>query len=463
MTKYRIEKDSIGTIKVSKEKIWGAQTQRSLENFEIGNEKIPLELIRAFAVQKKASAISNVAIGKLEKIIGEKIIDACDKIINGELDNEFPLSVWQTGSGTQTNMNLNEVIANYSNKSLGEELGKYKRIHPNDHCNMGQSSNDSFPTAMHISIVLETNKNLLKKIDYFIQNLQKKEKEFRNIIKVGRTHLQDATPISVGQEFGTYVSQIKNAQKRIKDSLKELMELAQGGTAVGTGLNTSKKFISGFIKAVQMITGLPFRESQNKFESLSSHEPILNFSGALNTLIVACYKICNDIRFLGSGPRSGIGELVLPSNEPGSSIMPGKTNPTQCESMAQVCIYLLGLQSSISIACSQGHFQLNANKTFLIFATLKTIALLSDSIRSFTNNCLKNIKANKKRIDYNLDNSLMLVTALNPRLGYDKSAEIAKKAFKDGITLKQSAVKLGYLTEKEFDLIIDPKKMTKIS
>ena len=360
-------------------------------------------------------------------------------------------------------MNLNEVIANYSNKSLGEELGKYKRIHPNDHCNMGQSSNDSFPTAMHISIVLETNKNLLKKIDYFIQNLQKKEKEFKNIIKVGRTHLQDATPISVGQEFGTYVSQIKNAQKRIKDSLKELMELAQGGTAVGTGLNTSKKFISGFIKAVQMITGLPFRESQNKFESLSSHEPILNFSGALNTLIVACYKICNDIRFLGSGPRSGIGELVLPSNEPGSSIMPGKTNPTQCESMAQVCIYLLGLQSSISIACSQGHFQLNANKTFLIFATLKTIALLSDSIRSFTNNCLKNIKANKKRIDYNLDNSLMLVTALNPRLGYDKSAEIAKKAFKDGITLKQSAVKLGYLTEKEFDLIIDPKKMTKIS
>ena len=295
---------------------------------------------------------------------------------------------------------------------------------------MGQSSNDSFPTAMHISVVLETNNKLIKSIDYFVRILEKKKKEFSRIIKVGRTHLQDATPISVGQEFGAFVSQIKKAKKRIVQSLIEIMELAQGGTAVGTGLNSSKKFISGFIKAIQMITGYPFKESSNKFELLSSHESLLNFTGSLNTLTTACYKICNDIRFLGSGPRSGIGELNLPSNEPGSSIMPGKVNPTQCESMAQVCIYLLGLQSSISIACSQGHFQLNANKTFLIFATLKTITLLSDSIKSFTKNCLTGIKVNEEKVNENLRNSLMLVTALNPKIGYDKSAEIAKKHLK---------------------------------
>ncbi len=463
MTKYRNEKDSIGIIKVPYDRLWGAQTQRSLGNFEIGDEKLPLEFIKAFAIQKKASAISNIAIGNLEKNIGDKIIEACDKIINGDLDDEFPLSVWQTGSGTQTNMNLNEVIANYSNKQLGESVGEYKKVHPNDHCNMGQSSNDSFPTAMHISVVLETNNKLIKSIDYFVRILEKKEKEFSRIIKVGRTHLQDATPISVGQEFGAFVSQIKKAKKRIVQSLIEIMELAQGGTAVGTGLNSSKKFISGFIKAIQMITGYPFKESSNKFELLSSHESLLNFTGSLNTLTTACYKICNDIRFLGSGPRSGIGELNLPSNEPGSSIMPGKVNPTQCESMAQVCIYLLGLQSSISIACSQGHFQLNANKTFLIFATLKTITLLSDSIKSFTKNCLTGIKVNEEKVNENLRNSLMLVTALNPKIGYDKSAEIAKKAFKEGITLKESALELGYLNEKDFDSIINPMKMTKIT
>ena len=324
MNKFRNEKDSIGKVKVPKDKLWGAQTQRSLENFCIGEEKIPKALISAFAIQKKAAAISNIATGKLEKDLGEKIIDACDKIIGNKLDDEFPLSVWQTGSGTQTNMNLNEVIANHANEALGSKLGEYENIHPNDHCNMGQSSNDSFPTAMHIAIVIEVNENLLKSINLLLKELEKKRKKYSDLIKVGRTHLQDATPLSVGQEFSSFIKQIENAKKRIENSLKEILFLAQGGTAVGTGLNTSKQFISGFIKAVQMITGYPFKESENKFESLSSHEPILNLSGSLNTLTTACYKICNDIRLLGSGPRSGLGELILPPNEPGSSIMPGR-------------------------------------------------------------------------------------------------------------------------------------------
>ena len=459
MTKFRYEKDSIGKVKVPNEKLWGAQTQRSLENFCIGEEKIPKVLIKAFAIQKKAAAISNIATGKLVKDLGEKIIDACDKIIGNKLDGEFPLSVWQTGSGTQTNMNLNEVIANLANKALGLKLGEYGKVHPNDHCNMGQSSNDSFPTAMHIAIVIETNENLLKNIDLLLKELEKKKKKYSDLIKVGRTHLQDATPLSVGQEFSSFIKQIENAKKRIENSLEEILFLAQGGTAVGTGLNTSSEFISGFIKAVQMITGYSFKESENKFESLSSHEPILHLSGSLNTLTTACYKICNDIRLLGSGPRSGIGELILPSNEPGSSIMPGKVNPTQCESMAQVCIYLMGLHFSTSIACSQGHFQLNANKTLIIFTILKTIELLSDSIKSFVKKCIIGLEVNKKNIDNNLENSLMLVTALNPKIGYDKSAEIAKLAYKQDTSLKEAAIKLGYLSEKEFDELIKPKEM----
>ena len=461
--KLRKEFDSIGSINVPNDKYWGASTQRSKKYFDIGEFLVRPVLIKSIAIIKKAAAKVHSKEKQITSNISKAIIKASDEVISGKLDEHFPLKVWQTGSGTQTNMNVNEVVANRAIEILGGRKGTKKPVHPNDHVNKSQSTNDVFPTAMHIAIALETRSKLLPSLELLNKELKKKVSQFKNIIKIGRTHLQDATPISVGQEFGTYVSQVKSAKKRIKDSLKELMILAQGGTAVGTGLNTSKEFISGFIKAVQMITGLPFKESHNKFESISSHEPILNFSGALNTLIVACYKICNDIRFLGSGPRSGIGELILPSNEPGSSIMPGKINPTQCESMSQVCIYLLGLQSSISIACSQGHFQLNANKTFLIFATLKTITLLSGSIKSFTNNCLKNIKVNKKKIDHNLENSLMLVTALNPKLGYDKSAEIAKKAFKDDITLKQSAIELGYLSEDEFDLIIDPKQMTKMS
>ncbi len=459
MTKFRYEKDSLGKVKVPEEKLWGAQTQRSLENFNIGEEKIPIPLINAFAIQKKAAAISNIATGQLEKELGEKIIDACDNIINKKLIDEFPLSVWQTGSGTQTNMNLNEVIANHANKALGSNLGEYQKVHPNDHCNMGQSSNDSFPTAMHIAIVVETNEKLFKNINLLIKELKVKRKKFSEVIKIGRTHLQDATPISIGQEFSSFINQIENARKRIETNLSEILYLAQGGTAVGTGLNTSKDFISGFIKAVQMITGYPFKESENKFESLSSHEPILNFSGSLNTLVTACYKISNDIRLLGSGPRSGLGELILPSNEPGSSIMPGKVNPTQCESMAQVCIYLMGLHFSTSIACSQGHFQLNANKTLITFTILKTINLLSDSIQSFVKKCLIGIEINKKRIQNNLENSLMLVTALNPKIGYDKSAEIAKLAYKEDTSLKEAAIKLGYLNEKEFEDLVNPKKM----
>ncbi|MEE2695203.1 MAG: class II fumarate hydratase [Pseudomonadota bacterium] len=461
MTKFREEEDSIGKIKVPSDKLWGAQTQRSLENFPIGKDKMPHELIKAFAIQKKASAISNIAIEKLSSDLGEKIIDVCDELISGNLYEHFPLSVWQTGSGTQTNMNLNEVIANKANQSLGKELGSYEPIHPNDHCNMGQSSNDSFPTAMHIAIVIQSHEKLIPSIEKLINTLERKKNEFKEVIKIGRTHLQDATPLSINQEFGGFSSQIKSSLSRIKISLEEIYHLAQGGTAVGTGLNSSKKFISGFIQAVQMITGYPLKESEDKFEALSSHEPILNFSGAVNTLVVACYKIANDLRLLGSGPRCGIGEITLPSNEPGSSIMPGKVNPTQCEALSQVCLHLMGLHFSLSIASSQGHFQLNANKTVILFSTLRIIQLLSDAINSFVKRCLDGLKINKEKIEENLENSLMLVTALNPKIGYSKSAEIAKKAHAEGISLKKAAVKLKYLKADEFEEIVNPKKMTK--
>ena len=456
---FRIEKDSIGEIKVPREKYWGAQTQRSLENFKIGLDKIPSEFIQAFAIQKKAAAISNIALNRLESKLGNKIIQVCDQIISGKLLDQFPLSVWQTGSGTQTNMNLNEVIANKANESLGKSLGNYDPIHPNDHCNLGQSSNDSFPTVMHISIVLETKKNLLPSIEKLSRTLKKKVNHFEKIIKIGRTHMQDATPLTLGQEFNAYLGQIENAKKRISESINSLLYLAQGGTAVGTGLNSSNKFAAGFVKATQMITEMPFKESKNKFEQLSSHEAIIHFSGSLNTLVIACYKIANDIRLLASGPRCGIGEISLPANEPGSSIMPGKINPTQCEAMTQVCLYVMGLNSSNSVAGTQGHFQLNAYKTLIIFNTLTSIRLMSDVMESFSTKCLEGIIANKSVIDKNLKNSLMLVTALNPKIGYTKASEVAKKAYKENITLKEAVVKLGYLNEKEFDLIVDVKKM----
>ncbi len=459
--KYRTEKDSLGEVKVPADKYWGAQTQRSLQNFKIGNDLIPLEIIYAFAIQKKAAAISNITLNKLDKKIGKTILDVCDEIISGKLNDHFPLSVWQTGSGTQTNMNLNEVIANRANELLkgNEKRSSVKFVHPNDHCNLGQSSNDSFPTVVHIAIVQETYKKLIPALKIFKEVLEKKEIEFKDIIKIGRTHLQDATPISLGQEFSAFKSQIRNSILRVENSLKEIFFLAQGGTAVGTGLNSSNDFSKAFIKAIQVITNKPFKKSINQFESLSSHDSIVYFSGALNSTITACYKISNDIRLLASGPRCGIGELELPANEPGSSIMPGKVNPTQCEAMAQVCIYLLGNHFSISMAGSQGHMQLNANKTVIAYSIIQSINLLSDSINSFVKNCIKGIKPNKKRINENLENSLMLVTALNPIIGYDKSAEIAKKAFKENITLKESAKRLGYVKENEFSKFVDPKKM----
>ena len=460
LEKYRDEKDSLGSVKVPRDKYWGAQTQRSLENFKIGTEIIPIELIHAFAIQKKAAAISNLAIEKLDNDLGEKIIEVCDEILDDKLNDHFPLSVWQTGSGTQTNMNVNEVISNRGNELLS--LKSKKIIHPNDHCNLGQSSNDSFPTAMNISIILELKKRLIPEIKNFIDNLSDKEAEFSEIPKIGRTHLQDAVPLTLGQEFGAFNEQIKNGLSRLELTMKELYFLAQGATAVGSGLNCSKSFIKGFIKAIEFITNLPFKTSNNKFEAISSHDPILSLSGSINTLVTSCYKISNDIRFLSSGPRSGIGEIILPSNEPGSSIMPGKVNPTQCEALCQVCIHLMGNHSSLTFANSQGHFQLNANKTFVIYNILQTIRLLSDAISSFTSKCLNGIKPNLNRIKKNLNNSLMLVTALNPSLGYDKSAEIAKKAFEENISLRESAEKLGFISKEEFDKIVDPIKMTKI-
>ena len=461
MSNYRIEIDSLGEVEVPSDKLWGAQTQRSLKNFPIGNDKIPDSLIKAFAIQKKAAAISNIAIGKLQDDLGEKIIEVCDELIQGKLFENFPLSVWQTGSGTQTNMNLNEVIANKANKLLGKELGSYNPIHPNDHCNLGQSSNDSFPTAMHVAVIVECNEKLMPKIQVLLNILEKKRKQFHDIVKIGRTHMQDATPMTLSQELSAFSRQISNSYDRIKSSLDEVYYVAQGGTAVGTGLNSSKKFISGFIEALKMITGYPFKESPNKFEALSSHEPLLQLSGSINTLVAACYKLANDLRLLASGPRCGIGEVILPSNEPGSSIMPGKVNPTQCEAMSQVCLHLMGIHFSISMACSQGHFQLNVNKTMIIFSMLRTIELLSDTIDSFVKRCLEGLDVNRKKVRENLENSLMLVTALNPKIGYEKSAKIAKKAFSEGISLRQAAIKLKYLKSNEFDEIVVPSKMTK--
>ena len=461
--KFREEQDSIGKIDVPIDKYWGAQTQRSLMNFQIGSDLMPKEIIKAFAIQKKSAAISNLALNKIEEKIGNTILEVCDEIIEGKLFDHFPLSVWQTGSGTQTNMNLNEVLANRGNEILGKKIGKNQLIHPNDHCNLGQSSNDSFPTAMHIAIVIETNEKLLPVVNKFEKTLQKKENEYSNIVKIGRTHLQDAVPLTLGQELSSFKEQIRKCKTRINLAIKEILSISQGATAVGTGLNTSDKFVMGFVRALQEITSYPFQSAENKFESISSHESIVNFSGAICSLTTTCYKIANDIRLLASGPRCGISELILPANEPGSSIMPGKVNPTQSEALIQVCIYLLGYNNSLSFAASQGHFQLNANKTLMAHIIIRSINLISDAIDSFEKNCLSGIRPNLKIIDENLKKSLMLVTALNPKLGYDKSAKIAKKAFDENLTLKQAAVKLGYVSDKEFDEFVNPINMTKNS
>ena len=457
--KKRIEFDSLGSKKIDKNKLWGAQTQRSLENFKIGSEKMPVELIVAIGQQKKAAAEANIQLGVLNKKLGTLIVRACDDIINLKLIEEFPLLVWQTGSGTQTNMNANEVISNYIIKKLNGKIGSKKPIHPNDHVNLSQSSNDTFPTIMHVAINELSIKNLIPNLKDLLKELKRKKKTFKKIIKIGRTHTQDATPITLGDEFSAFCTQLENCLKRINISKSELRYLAQGGTAVGSGINSPKKFDKVFCKYLNRLTIDNYKPSPNKFESLSSHDSLVNFSNSLKTLSVSLLKIINDIRFLASGPRSGLGELVLPANEPGSSIMPGKVNPTQIEALSMVCLQVIGNSTTVDLAGANGHFQLNANKPVIAFNIIQSLNLLSDGIKSFNNNCLKGMKANKTIIENHLNNSLMLVTALNKSIGYDNAAKIAKKAFTENLTLKEAALKLKLISAKDFDKIVDPKKM----
>ncbi len=459
--KYRIESDSIGKIKVPGDKYWGASTQRSNKYFDIGDFLVRPILIQSIAIIKKAAAIINFKNGDLDKKISKYIVKASDEIIKGKLNDHFPLKVWQTGSGTQTNMNVNEVISNRGIQLIGGKMGTKKPIHPNDHVNKSQSTNDVFPTAMHIAIALKTKRKLLPSLKSLEKALKNKVKEFKGIVKLGRTHLQDATPLTLGQEFSGYHSQLKDCIKRIENALNEIYYLAQGGTAVGTGLNTKKNFDKKIINEIKKITKLPFKPVKNKFAALAAHDAIVNFSGTMNTTAVCLMKIANDIRFLGSGPRAGYGELILPENEPGSSIMPGKVNPTQCEAVTMVCVKVIGNHNGITMAGSHGHFELNVFKPLIIHNILQSINIMSDSSKGFTDYCIKGLKANKKKIKYFLDNSLMLVTALSPKIGYDKAASIAKAAHKNGTTLKEEVLKLGLLSEKEYNKIMDPIKMTK--
>jgi fumarate hydratase class II len=456
--KTRIEKDSMGEIHIPIEAYWGAQTQRSFENFNIGQEKMPYELLMAFVKLKKAAAEANYKLGGLTPMRKESIDKACDEILQGRFDDHFPLVVWQTGSGTQTNMNVNEVIANRASEILGYELGS-KHIHPNDHVNCSQSSNDSFPTAMHIAIVSSLYDRLFPALKIFGLALDQKATDFEKFIKIARTHLQDATPMTMGQEFSGYATQIKFGRERIEACLDHLLFLAQGGTAVGTGLNCNPGFVDHFIKSICDITGLPFKTAPNKFEALASRDAIVFLSGALNTVAVSCMKIANDMRLLGSGPRCGLGELILPANEPGSSIMPGKVNPTQTEAMTMVCAQVMGNHTTITIAASQGHLELNVFKPVLIFNILQSINLLSDAINSFVKNCVHDLSVNVDKLNYYVEHSLMLVTALNPHIGYDNAALVAKKAFAENISLKDAVVALGFLTAEEFAQKVRPEKM----
>lgn len=455
----RVETDSFGALDVPADKYWGAQTQRSLGNFKIGGEKMPAPLVRALGILKKAAALVNMEFGDLDKKLGEAMCKAADEVISLELVDHFPLVVWQTGSGTQTNMNINEVISNRAIEILGGEMGSKKPVHPNDHVNMGQSSNDTFPTAMHIAAVEQIHHELIPAMQYLHDAMDKKAKSFKNIIKIGRTHLQDATPLTLGQEFSGYVTQLAYGIERIKTTLPRLYQLAQGGTAVGTGINTKKGFDVKFAAQAAKITGLPFVTAPNKFEALAAHDAIVEASGALNVIAVSLMKIANDIRLLGSGPRCGFGELMLPENEPGSSIMPGKVNPTQCEAMTMLCTQVMGNHSTITIAGSNGHFELNVFKPVMIYNLLQSIRLIADGCRSFTDNCVVGIEADERRIAYLRDKSLMLVTSLNPHIGYDNAAKIAKKAHKEGTTLKEAAIALQLLTEEQFDKWVRPEDM----
>ncbi len=456
---YRKESDSIGEIEVDENFYWGSQTQRSINNFKIADQKMPKEVIKALAILKRSAAIVNSKIGVLELKISNEIVSAADRVINGEFSNNFPLVVWQTGSGTQTNMNMNEVLASIANEKLTGKKGRKSPVHPNDHVNMGQSSNDSFPTAMHIATVITTYEKLIPALNKLHTSLNNKVKNWQKIVKIGRTHLQDATPITLGQEFSGYAAQIQYSLERIEQSLIRVHYLAQGGTAVGTGINCPEGFAEKFADEVARYTSYKFKTSPNKFESLACNDALVEFSGSLNTLAVSMMKIANDIRLLGSGPRSGIGELNLPANEPGSSIMPGKINPTQCEAMSMVSAQVMGNHVAVTIGGSNGHLELNVFKPLIIQNIIHSINLLSDAIVSFVDHCIDGMEPNLERIKNLMDQSLMLVTALNPYIGYDKAAAIAKKAYKDGTSLKTAALELKLISEQDFDKFVVPENM----
>jgi fumarate hydratase, class II len=455
----RLERDTMGAVEVPADRYWGAQTERSLENFPIGTERMPLPLIHAFGLQKKAAALANMSLGDLPERLGNAIAAAADEVMAGRLDEHFPLVVWQTGSGTQTNMNVNEVIANRAIELLGGELGSKTPVHPNDHVNMSQSSNDSFPTAMHIATVTEIHQRLLPALRHLQEALSVRSRAFADIVKIGRTHLQDATPVTLGQEFGAYARQVEFGIARVEACLPRLYPLAQGGTAVGTGLNARPEFAERFVSKLVELSGLPFSSAVNKFEALAAHDALVEVSGALNVIAASAMKIANDIRLLGSGPRSGLGEITLPENEPGSSIMPGKVNPTQAEALTMVAAQVMGNHVAITIAGSQGHLELNVFKPVIIYNLLQSIRLLADASRSFTDRCVVGIEANRERIAELLHRSLMLVTALTPHIGYDKAAEIAKKAHREQLTLKEAALALGYVSEEDFDRWVRPEDM----
>ena len=457
--KLRKEFDSIGKISVPNDKYWGASTQRSKKYFDIGEFLVRPILIKSIAIIKKAAAIVHSREKQIAPKIAKAIIKASNEVISGKLDEHFPLKVWQTGSGTQTNMNVNEVIANRAIEILGGKKGSKKPVHPNDHVNKSQSTNDVFPTAMHIAIAIETRNKLLPALELLNKELKKKVSQFKKIVKVGRTHLQDATPLSLGQEFSGYQSQLEDCITRIKNALSEIYLLAQGGTAVGTGINSKKGFDKKIINEIKKITKIPFKPTKNKFAALAAHDEIVNFSGTLNTTAVCLMKVANDIRFLGSGPRAGYGELILPANEPGSSIMPGKVNPTQSEAVTMVCVKVIGNHNGITMAGSHGHFELNVFKPLIAHNILQSIDLLADSSKNFALYCIKGLKADKEKINFYLENSLMLVTALAPKIGYDNAAKIAKSALKNKTTLKIVALKTGLINEKDYEKIVNPKKM----
>ena len=459
MAATRTENDTFGPIEVPDDRHWGAQTQRSIQNFRIGTERMPVPLVHALGLVKLAAARTNRALGLLEPGLADAIEEAARDVAEGRLDDEFPLVVWQTGSGTQTNMNANEVISNRAIRRLGGAPGSKRPVHPNDHVNKGQSSNDTFPTAMHVAAAVEISRGLLPALARLTKALNRKARDFASIVKIGRTHLQDATPLTLGQEFSAYAAQLEAGERRVRAALDELLPLAQGGTAVGTGLNTQAGFAEGIAAELAALTGLPFRTAANKFEALATHDAMVAAHGALNTLAASLYKIANDVKLLGSGPRAGIGELILPENEPGSSIMPGKVNPTQAEALTMVCARVFGNQATITFAGSQGHLELNVFKPVIADAFLQSVRLLSEACESFAENCIEGIRANESRIEDLVSQSLMLVTALAPRIGYDAAAAIAKAAHRNGTTLRQEAMLSGLIDETTFDILVDARRM----